>query len=511
MSGRPHPPSQMRALLQEWKRGRAVRELLPQARSIADASFAAETLFALATDPALGAQEAENAALEALRFADKVERDWRRGEALAGMGAYLAALRKTHSAVAAKVAAGLADRILQLPSKTRAEAMRAVAPYAGESELPRLMARALASDEEPLETGKAVLKAAADTGAGGAVLQAIRDSLEPGLRARMLGAWATRMAATQPEEAGRVLGEALAAIAGLEGLERLDVARAIVASCDAEEPLRHVHRWAVAQEDEPAARLLSSLGARADKLGKSALAKEWLREAERRAQAIGDEKVRAKVLANVQEGLRRAGELPGDVPAVVGGQKVRPAASPPGTKETTATTEPTAARGGRHVMALVDAYEGGLGEVHLRAVARAAPLCDAFGLDLAIVGFPVKDLASFVKRAGRETNIGEGRGSLEALHRDGRLHLVVVPENGVPDFSGLGLAVATTPKPEPGKATMEFPSGGRLCVLVGLGPKGLPDVLLRSCSVHVELTGRGVSLETATAMGVIAERMRKIS
>jgi hypothetical protein len=78
--------------------------------------------------------------------------------------------------------------------------------------------------------------------------------------------------------------------------------------------------------------------------------------------------------------------------------------------------------------------------------------------------------------------------------------------------------VATTPHPEPAKAAdlagalarARAAGTGRLCVLMGLGKRGLPASLLRAVASHVELTGQGVSLETATAMGVVAERLRTL-
>lgn len=522
MSGRPHPPTQMRALLQEWKRGdRSVRELLGVARSIEDPSFAAEALFALCTDPALDERESEQAGLEALRFVDKVERDWRRGEALTEMARRLTELRRRHPTAAGKLSAAVVDRILGLPAKPRADAMRAAASHMDATELPRLMARALASEEEPAETAKAILRAAVESGHAQAVLPAIRDCLDEEVRLRMLGAWASRMAAVQPEEAGRVLGEALHGLVGEVKDIRLDIVRAIVAGSEGMEPLHILQRWSATLDDEEGARILTALGARADRLGERALAETWLRQAERRTDGIADEKARANVVRNVQEGLKRMGILVTDAPpAAAADASASGTPAPGGAAPATANQRPaqtplsaTKPRSGpgRHVLALVDTYEGGLGDVHMRAVARAAPLCDAFGLDLALVGFPVKDVASFVKRAGRETNIGEGRGSLETLAKEGRVHLVAVAPGTVPDVSSLGKPVATTPSPDPKKATTEFPKGSRLCVLVGLGAKGLPDSLLKACDIHVELTGRGVSLETATAMGIIAERMGRLT
>jgi len=48
--------------------------------------------------------------------------------------------------------------------------------------------------------------------------------------------------------------------------------------------------------------------------------------------------------------------------------------------------------------------------------------------------------------------------------------------------------------------------GERLAFIVGLGRKGLPKKLRKKASYHWDVTGRGVSLETCTAMGYITAR-----
>jgi len=505
MSGRPHPPAHMRALLQEWKRGRrSVRELLPEARSIEDPSFAAEALFTLATDGDLAERDAVQVALEALRLCDRTERTWRRAEALGAMAKDLDAWRGRSADAAAKVRSAVVDHALALPDDDGAAAIAAVAKHVGEPEWTRLLAAAAALPSG-LDAAKAVLRAADDAGAAAAMLSSLRSLPAGETRLRLLGAWSARMAATQPEMASAVAAEMADAAVGMPDRARgLDVVRAAVAAMEGAEPLHAIRRVADGADDEVAARVLTAVAARADRLGRGELAATWLREAAAHAQRIPDLKARESVQRNVTEGLRRMGLLPEGVtsPPPAG----KDAAPTPRT--TGQATAPSVGHATRHTLALVDAYEGGLGDVHLRAVARAAPLCDAFGFGLALVGFPVKDLDAFVRRAGRETNVGEGRGSLESLHRSGRLALVPVPEGGVPDLSRWGTVVATTPHPDPAKRSLEFPRDGALCVLVGLGPKGLPEALLKGCGVHLEVTGKGVSLETATAMGVIAERLR---
>ena len=82
-----HPPSHMRALVQEARSGagRPIAALLDEARGIVDASFAAEALFNLAGDERLKAGDAGRALIESLHFLNKVERGWRQAEVIEEM------------------------------------------------------------------------------------------------------------------------------------------------------------------------------------------------------------------------------------------------------------------------------------------------------------------------------------------------------------------------------------------------------------------------------------------
>jgi hypothetical protein len=72
--------------------------------------------------------------------------------------------------------------------------------------------------------------------------------------------------------------------------------------------------------------------------------------------------------------------------------------------------------------------------------------------------------------------------------------------------------VATTASPDPGKkidlsnararAEKEHQKG-RVCLIMGIGRKGLPRSLLSSVPYHLEITGVNIALETATAMGIL--------
>ena len=69
-----------------------------------------------------------------------------------------------------------------------------------------------------------------------------------------------------------------------------------------------------------------------------------------------------------------------------------------------------------------------------------------------------------------------------------------------------GSVVATTANPDTSKSSLPE---GRLCMVMGLGPKGLPKSFVNKTSYHFELTGTNVAFETGTAMGAISAHLMK--
>ncbi|RLF57894.1 MAG: hypothetical protein DRN27_06835 [Thermoplasmata archaeon] len=162
------------------------------------------------------------------------------------------------------------------------------------------------------------------------------------------------------------------------------------------------------------------------------------------------------------------------------------------------------------VLALYDTYEGSLKPIHLRMISRAAPLCTAFGLDLALIGFPIDDESEFFKKLAVDTTIGKNGIYLQFLADEKRIQVISSLKEVM--SSPLDIAVATTANPEENKKISMDAAVGlldsnkktRVFIFMGLGKKGLPDSLLKRVSHHVELTDVNISLETSTAMGIIA-------
>ena len=159
-----------------------------------------------------------------------------------------------------------------------------------------------------------------------------------------------------------------------------------------------------------------------------------------------------------------------------------------------------------HVMALFSTYEGDIGTPHLRALARASGISWGFGLDIALVDWPTKDLNQLCVRATKESGTA-GVSHLAELLEAKRIVLASSDEV----LSGsLGHPIATTHQPRGGSVDLSD-YDGRLCVMIGLGRNGLPGKVIENCDDQFEVTGFGASLETAVAMGAIAQYLANLN
>ncbi|WP_048055507.1 DUF531 domain-containing protein [Methanotorris igneus] len=137
-------------------------------------------------------------------------------------------------------------------------------------------------------------------------------------------------------------------------------------------------------------------------------------------------------------------------------------------------------------------------EAHKRAIARAAPICYAFDCNLAIMEFPCKkeDILSI------ETTIGN---SGEYLHKLIEKNRFLIIDKYLPQ---LGIPIVATSKPDKKKAITPMDVVNLLTkkpcgILVGLGRHGLPKDIVKMGEYHLDITGKGVSLETCTAIATI--------
>ena len=167
---------------------------------------------------------------------------------------------------------------------------------------------------------------------------------------------------------------------------------------------------------------------------------------------------------------------------------------------------------GRVTIGLYNSYDPiKFHESHRRALARAGPLALAFDCNLATFGFPYdKELSTPIEIANwisTTTSIGESGRYLIELSEKGRFSCFDFPNKGFPPQ--LGEAVVTTRKPSSGRVATAsdvrytLMSGKSVLLVFGLGPRGLPKEIFQMSQKHLDVTGRGLSLETCTALGAV--------
>lgn len=170
---------------------------------------------------------------------------------------------------------------------------------------------------------------------------------------------------------------------------------------------------------------------------------------------------------------------------------------------------------GRATLGLHNSYDKlRFAEAHRRAVCRAAALAWAFDWNLATFGFPFDQAdgptgtdAELAAWLADSTTIGEQGRYLEDLAGAGRFATHPMPDPGFPPQ--LGRVVVATRDVDPDRSLAvpdlaeALASGRSHLVLFGLGPRGLPAEVPVEADAHLDVTGRGRVLETATAMGAV--------
>ncbi len=165
---------------------------------------------------------------------------------------------------------------------------------------------------------------------------------------------------------------------------------------------------------------------------------------------------------------------------------------------------------GRLTIGLFNTYDKlKLSEAHRRAVARVGPLAHAYNMNVALIEFPLKKLVTknVSEWVSSTTSIGEGGRYLEEIFDSDRLHIVNQYKNGFP--AHLGKPVATTCNPFENRSVdaefvaSEASEGETMLLVFGLGPHGLPQDVKNACPYHLDITEKGVSLETCTALGAV--------
>ena len=563
MVSKSHVPSLYRSLLREAKQAmvqdiKDFRKFFREARKLHDPYYSALALIKLSSDSRIPLDEAYFTAGEALDRVNKVKRIWRQGELIAAiarsMGKWRTDTGDKENADRRKLLYG---RIMELisslpPGKGLSTTIKESAKHLSPDFVVPLLEAALTNSDFVREDAKAVIRAwALHADKNNASIEKIM-SLLSGMEnsqneSRFLGYLQLQIHKNGLTGTFLAFDEAVkAALRVDDNGECIEALRYLVSTAETSNELE---RLRITADDlgkpEDSARLLAALGGKADKMYLD-VTKDWFIQGVFHAAKVSDARERASIRLNLAEGLKRSG-MKDDAREVFqlaladcdliprdGGEKqvvgrIERSATDYGMKVPEKPDKKVSSKlvedrsippVGDHLLALYNTYQGGLSPVHLRAVARAAPLCYAYDLDLALMNFPADDLDGLIGGVTRETNIGKGGRYLRELAGLGRIILKGPGEMDLQGSHGPELMVATTANPEDTKKislekllkeAKNRNGGQRLCLIMGLGKKGLPPSLLKEARYHLELTGNNVSLETCTVMGIIAERLSALA
>ncbi len=528
-----HDASAYRTIVREAKAsGSKQREsLLAEAMLLDDPYYRALALFSLSSDPKLDLEKAVKVAKDAMGLNVEVEQLWRRAELLGTLVNKANTWRDNSASKERETFKSLIlDSILTIPNgKGLSDAISQCTSKLGIIHLLPLLNKAILNRGFETHDAKIVIRQWTKLSeSNGPTLNEIQNTIfkvkEQKIRSRLLGYLHMQCKRSdRPYDPKKTFQAAVEAALAVKKTERLDALQYLAKLSSTEEELKMV---AGTTEDletqEDKCKLLGTIGGSADKAGLTELAIKWFKTGIELSKTLDDPKQRANMILKLGQGIERCGET--SLAQKIYKENLENYTDNEELKERTEMTmknieiDPSQQQRTNNILALYDTYEGGLKPVHFRSIARAAPLCIAFGLDLALMGFPTEDLPGLVKMAVTETNIGKGGKYLRELVEQGRVTLVACTQKEPPtNWTELGLPVATTSHPEPGKTvgiqeSLKLAKTQhklqRLCMIMGLGKKGLPRSLLDQVQYHLELTGSNVPLETCTAMGVIAQQLR---
>ena len=482
-----HDPSACRRILREARDEGLSRKLFDLAQDLQDGVYRAEALCGLCASDEMEEEDRAEWVPIIVESMLEEERAWRLAE---NIGIIAKSVGNWPGARSRKA---LIEHLISitggLPAgDARVDALKSISPKVSEQRLPELFLLAVENHGMEAKAARPVLKAIVETKNLDMIAQITASITEatPDLAVKFLDNL-HRLAIE-----GDITLEPTALELALPLLDSADfeTVRTLCIHASSPAEVRKLSET-LDGENEDAIRFAVTLAGIADRTGDSELARELLEKA---ASLVGslDERTASRIKKNLAKGFVRLGDQErAEELAPMHDSEV----------ETVQSDDDEVVRRG-HTMALVGTYEGAVATPHLRALARAAGIAWGFGLDIALIDWPTQDLEGLCERAQKESGTA-GVNHLPALLSSNRIQLLSVDEA----LSGrVGHPIATTHQPMGGSVDLTS-FDGRLCMFIGLGRQGLPKRLLDKCPDQFELTGIGASLETAVAMGAIAQRL----
>tara|TARA_B100000902_G_scaffold146263_1_gene143392 strand:- start:803 stop:2230 length:1428 start_codon:yes stop_codon:yes gene_type:complete len=471
-----HAPSLMRQIRRELKEGKSPDGLFPKVKSISDSYYRSLSFYQLIPYLSPKSKQFKEAISLASKDIEKVQQPWRRIELLGSISKSLKTIQDTD--IMYDSYSTILEKLDRERNKDIKEFLVKYSKNFPEFCLGNLLMISSKLKGHEFETGKAIIRHGVKLGSSSRLID-ILLKFDSTSRTKLLGYLHLQLFKLNKNKDPKALLKALENTKDQESL--LYLIR--VCSNKSDFILFEEHISDLPIDDKLL--LLISLTSRADRKKLKELARQLYDKCEEQYSLISESKIKIKLRSKLDLTLERLGVTQ----------------SPKKSKVVKELGE--IAGVGNHTLALYNTYGGNWNHPHFKSIFKASNLCASFDLDLALVNFPEISSEKLIKEIKKEMR----------LPNDGYIKLLI-DKNRLKFFkkeideSWSGTVVATTENPDFSKSSLPE---GRLCMVMGLGPKGLPTSFITKSEYNFELTGSNVGFETGTAMGAISAHLNALN
>ena len=471
-----HSPSLMRKIRRGLKEGRNPDDLFANAKSISDYYYRSLSFYLLAPHFSSKSKQYKQVINLANSDIDKVQQPWKRIELIGSISKLLKSF--SDSNIRNELYSKILDKVGNERDKDVKEFLLKYSKNFPDIFLNDLLSLSSKLEGSEFETGKIIIRHGVNMKSK---LSLIDDLLkfDSKSRTKLLGYLHLQLFKSNKNEDSKALSKAL------ETATTQDSLLYLVRVCSKPSDIVLFEKHILDTLPEDKLFLLISLTSRADRKNLSELAKKLYDKAEGQYTMLPESGVKNKLRIKLDLTAERLGGI--HIPSKV--KKVKNLSE--------------ISDSGKHTLGLYNTYGGNWNHPHFKSIFKASNLCAAFNLDLALINFPEISPEKLVKEIKKEMRL-PNEGYTKALFDKSRVQFFKKEINE----NWSGSVVATTANPDTSKSSLPE---GRLCMVMGLGPKGLPKSFVNKTSYHFELTGTNVAFETGTAMGAISSHLGMIN
>ncbi len=469
VSRKNHNPSIARRILRDLKRGESPEKLIPIVKEISDPYYAALGLTYITSTELLERRKSEKLLKQVFSKVDKVEQSWRRLELLGEISKRLKNINDS------KLQEIQYKQILKFSMSEKKEKVKDFFVKNVKNFPPTLLESLLTNSLKikgyEFESSKAVIRQWANNAPIENLITVLSTQKED-IRIKLLGYLHFQL------NKSKISTDQSPLEIALKFADSEEMLRYLVRVCSKPADLDLVELHLSKKTTEEAVPISIALIARADRKGWNQQAHQLADNTETLIDSISDSEIQNKFKSKLQITTDR-----------LKGERILKSPEPKNPMVQISDS-------GKHTLGLYNTYGGNWNHPHYKAVFKAANLCSAFDLNLALIDFPEIEPDYLVSEIKKEMRLAND-GYLSQLLSNNRVRFF---EKDI-DESWTGVKVVTTENPDSKK--FKRPEG-EICMVMGLGPKGLPKSYVSKCKHHFEITGSGVGFETGTAMGAIA-------